>query len=162
GPKPDAVASDRAAIAEVRESLREFTLEVTNGRVVDLIDWPPRTTEPPSDEVGAAASNKANANLRGVWKLGTRPEGRVRARIEARLDSRLVARGGSQATGIPLAAVRDRPQRTPPQSRLVVGVERLPWDSIIVDLDESAREGIVAPGTSVPVSVGYNILAPDA
>ena len=47
---------------------------------------------------------------------------------------------------MPLAAVLERPQRTPPQSRLVVSVERLPWDSIVIDLGESARDGIVAPG----------------
>ena len=98
----------------------------------------------------------------GVWNLGARSEGRVRARIEAPLDSSLVVRGGAQAIGIPLAAVLERPQRTPPQSRLVVSVERLPWDSLVVDLGESARDGIVAPGAIVPVSVGYNILWPDA
>ena len=86
----------------------------------------------------------------------------MRARIEARLDSSLVMRGGDQAIGIPLAAVLERPQRTPPQSRLVVSVERLAWDSIVIDLGESARDGIVAPGATVPVSVGYNILWPEA
>ena len=63
---------------------------------------------------------------------------------------------------MPLAAVLERPQHTPPQSRLVVSVERLPWDSIVIDLGESARDGIVAPGATVPVSVGYNILWPEA
>ena len=99
---------------------------------------------------------------KGMWSLGKRGEGRVRARIEAPVDANLVVRGGDQAIGMPLAAVLERPQRTPPQSRLVVTVERLAWDSIVVDLGESARDGVVAPGAVVPVSVGYNIIWPEA
>ena len=86
----------------------------------------------------------------------------MRARIEATLDASLVVRGGDQAIGMPVAAVLERPRRTPPQSRLVVSVERLAWDSIVIDLGESARDGIVAPGATVPVSVGYNIIWPEA
>ena len=73
-----------------------------------------------------------------------------------------MVRGGDQAIGMPLAAVLERPQHTPPLSRLVVSVERLAWDSIVIDLGESARDGIVAPGANVPVSVAYNILWPEA
>src|SRR5262249_16379040 len=39
--------------------------------------------------------------------------------------------------------------------------ERLPWDSLGVDLGPSAADGIVAPGSEVPVSITYNILWPD-
>jgi hypothetical protein len=159
-PRPESGASDATATGEGGESPREFTLEVTNGRLIDLMDWPPLTSRPSADGVVASPSN-ATA-VQGAWKLGTRSEGRVRARVEAPLDSSLVVRGGAQAIGIPLAAVLERPQRTPPQSRLVVSVERLPWDSIVVDLGESGRDGIVAPGSTVPVSVGYNILWPEA
>ena len=159
---PEIGVPDPTPIAEAPESPREFTLEVTNGRVVDLMDWPPAASRASQDgSIGSQASGMA-ASPQGAWKLGTRSEGRVRARIEAPLDSNLVVRGGVQAIGIPLAAVLERPQRTPPQSRLVVSVERLAWDSIVVDLGESARDGIVAPGATVPVSVGYNILWPDA
>ena len=162
GSKPDAGAFDAAANGEDVGPRPEFTLEVTNGRIVDLMDWPPLTSRPSVDGVVASPSNGPAPTPQGVWKLGTRSEGRVRARIEAPLDSNLVVRGGAQAIGIPLAAVLERPQRTPPQSRLVVSVERLAWDSIVIDLGESARDGIVAPGATVPVSVGYNILWPDA
>jgi len=55
----------------------------------------------------------------------------------------------------------DKVQHTPPQAPLVVSVERLGWDSLIVDLGEPASEGIVAPGTTVPVSIGWNILTPE-
>jgi hypothetical protein len=57
--------------------------------------------------------------------------------------------------------VLDKVQRTPPQAPLVVSVERLSWDSLVVDLGEPAREGIVAPGTTVPISIGWNILTPE-
>ncbi len=62
---------------------------------------------------------------------------------------------------VPLAAVVDKAQHTPPQALLVVSVERLGWDSLIVDLGEPASEGIVTPGTTIPVSIGWNILTPE-
>ena len=153
---PEIGPVDASDAASRLEQQPEFTLEVTNGRVIDLIDWPTS-----SARVAAPTLQGTPPTLERAWKLGRGPEGRVRARIEASADSSLMVRGGAQAIGIPLAAVLERPQRTPPQSRLVVTVERLPWDSIVIDLGESARDGIVAPGATVPVSVGYNILWPD-
>jgi len=153
---PEAGVVNGPVVASGLEQQPEFTLEVTNGRVIDLIDWPPSGAR-----VVAPTLQATPPTLERAWKLGRGPEGRVRARIEASADSSLMVRGGAQAIGIPLAAVLERPQRTPPQSRLVVSVERLPWDSIMIDLGESARDGIVAPGATVPVSVGYNILWPD-
>ena len=153
---PEIGAVAASDVAGVLGQQPEFILEVTNGRVIDLIDWPPS-----SARVAAPTLQGTPPTLERAWKLGRGPEGRVRARIEASADSSLMVRGGAQAIGIPLAAVLERPQRTPPQSRLVVTVERLPWDSIVIDLGESARDGIVAPAANVPVSVGYNILWPD-
>ena len=150
-------------LSPMRRQLRaEFTLEVTNGRVVDLMDWPPPTSRPSADGVIASPSSGTAPTPQGVVEAGhaTRRAGSCPDRGAARFQPG--GRGGAQAIGIPLAAVLERPQRTPPQSRLVVSVERLAWDSIIVDLGESARDGIVAPGATVPVSVGYNILWPDA
>jgi hypothetical protein len=138
------------------------TLEVTNGRVVEVMDWPVANRSCAVDGGGEPRVNSPSPAPLGIWSLGKRAEGRVRARIEAHVDSSLVLRGGDQAIGMPLAAVLERPQHTPPQSRLVVTVERLPWDSIVIDLGESARDGIVAPGAVVPVSVGYNIIWPEA
>src|SRR5262249_31490682 len=43
-----------------------------------------------------------------------------------------------------------------------VAVERLPWDSLAVDLGGAASDGIVAPGAEIPVSITFNILWPDA
>ncbi len=136
----------------------EFTLAVTSGRVLDVLDWPAGNAKHGS----LARMGNLSPDPQGSWNLGTATEGRVRARIEAPIDASLVLRGGDQAIGMPLAAVLERPQRTPPQSRLVVSVERLPWDSIIIDLGDSVRDGIVAPGATVPMSVGFNIIWPEA
>ncbi len=86
----------------------------------------------------------------------------MRVRIEAPLDAGMVVRGGDQVVTLPLLAILERPQHTPPQSPLVVSVERLAWDSLAIDLGEPAHDGIVAPGTEVPVSVAFNILWPDS
>ncbi len=137
-------------------------LEITNGRVVEVIDWPPSNGSHGVDGGGSLQGSGPAPGGAGTWSLGKRAEGRVRARIEGTLDGSLVLRGGDQVIGMPLQAVLERPQHTPSQSRLVVTVERLAWDSIVVDLGESARDGIVAPGAVVPVSVGYNIIWPEA
>jgi hypothetical protein len=160
--KPDPATSRETIPSKEPATEPEFTLEVTNGRVVEVMDWPPPGVRHGFDRGGSPHANRLSPGPQGTWILGNRAEGRVRARIEAPLDSSVVLRGGDQAIGMPLAAVLERPQRTPPQSRLVVSVERLPWDSIVIDLGESARDGIVAPGATVPVSVGYNILWPEA
>ena len=70
----------------------------------------------------------------------------------------MIVRGGQQLrVTLPLLAILEKPQHTPQQSPLVVSVERLSWDSLKVDLEEPAHDGIVAPGTDLPVSVAYNI-----
>ena len=78
------------------------------------------------------------------------------------MDAKLIVRGGDQVVSVPVAAVLERPQRTPAPAPLTVAVERLAWDSLSVDLGASAGDGIVAPGAEVPVSVGFNILWPEA
>jgi hypothetical protein len=63
---------------------------------------------------------------------------------------------------VPLPAILDRPQHTPQQAPLMVSVKRLAWDPLSVDLGESASDGIVAPGSTFPVLVGYNIISPES
>ena len=70
-------------------------------------------------------------------------------------------RRGDHLVSMPVAAVLERPQHTPLLAPLIVSVERLAWDSLAVDLGESSADGIVGPGTEVPVSIGFNILWPD-
>ena len=142
---------------------QEFTLELTDGRVVEVMDWPPVSAHTRSAGVSPPITGDSGATPQDGWRLGKRSEGRVRVRLEAALDASLVLRAGDQAVGMPLAAVLERPQHhaTTVAAR-VVSVERLAWDSIHIELGESARDGIVAPGATVPLSVAYNILWPDA
>ena len=43
-----------------------------------------------------------------------------------------------------------------------MSVERLPWDSLVLELGPGAEAGVAAPSAIVPLSVKYNILWPDA
>lgn len=134
----------------------EVSVEVSAGRVIEAIAWPPRS---PREAAGSPGWGPVAG---GGWRLGDGGEGRARARIEAPLDAMLVVRRGDQAVSLPLAAVLDRPQHTPATAPMAVGVERLAWDAMEVDLGPAAGEGIVAPGAEVPVRVGLNILWPEA
>ena len=141
----------------------QFVLELSGGRVIDGLVWPRREAV----SSGGVALPEADVGMgpgpNGSWRLGKEPEGRVRVRVEAPLDSIVVIRGGDQPrVTLPLVAILEKPQHTPPQSPLMVSVERLAWDSLIVDLRDSAQDGIVAPGSDVPVSVGFNILWPES
>ena len=138
------------------ESDPAFVLEVSEGRVVEAMAWPP---EGPSD---LGRRGGSGPGPEGSWRLGTDPQGRVRARIEAPLGARLVVRGGDQVVSVPIAAVLERPHETPAPAPLTVTVERLPWDSLAVDLGRAGGDGIVAPGAEIPVSITFNILWPDA
>jgi hypothetical protein len=131
----------------------EYFLEVTQGRVVEAMAWPP---------MGSATGVATGHSSRGSWRLGVEPEGRIRARLEASIEASLIVRRGDQAVSIPIAAVLERPQHTPLQAPLIVNVERLAWDSLAVDLGEPFGDGIVAPGAEVPVSIAFNILWPDS
>ncbi len=141
----------------------DFVLALSQGRVIDAVAWPPRELR---SDAGAALSGTASGigpGPDGTWRLGKPSEGRVRVRVEAALDAGVVVRGGNQPQiTLPLLAILEKPQHTPPQSPLMVSVERLPWDSLAVDLGDPARDGIVAPGTEIPVSVGFNILWPES
>ena len=139
----------------------EVVLKTTSGRVVDAVAWP---TE--AGRVGTTALSEVPSDFGpgpgGSWRLGRERGGRVRARIEAPLDAGLVVHRGDQVVNVPLVAILEKAQHTPPQSRLVVSVERLAWDSLTVDFREPAADGIAAPGSVVPVSIGLNILWPEA
>ena len=140
-----------------------LVLELSSGRVIDAMTWPPREARSGGGQAVKQADDAPGPNPDGSWRLGKEPEGRVRVRVEVPLDGVIVVRGGDQPrVTLPLVAILEKPQHTPPQSPLMVSVERLAWDSLAVDLRDSARDGIVAPGSDVPVSVGYNILWPES
>jgi hypothetical protein len=147
--------------AESGELGCECLLELTSGRVIEVIPWPPDGLAGATGQKWLGAAKGQGPGPDGSWRLGRLGEGRVRARLETTPDGSLVVRAGDQAVSLPLTAVLEKPQRTPPQAPLVVSVERLGWDSLVVDLGEQAGDGIVAPGANVPVSIGWNIVTPE-
>src|SRR5262249_19889099 len=85
------------------EVVPELTLEVSEGRVIQALAWP-----------GGEASNPDRSysfgpDPRGGWRLGTQPEGRVRARIEAPPDASLIVRAGDQVVSVPIVTILERP-----------------------------------------------------
>jgi len=132
----------------------ELTLGVTEGVVTEVISWPP--------EASAQDAIRPSQSADGNWHLGPGGAGRVRARLEVTTGADLLVRRGENQVRIPVLAILERPQHTPSQSPMTVAVERLPWDSLIVDLGQGAEDGMVAPSVAVPVVVKYNIVAPDS
>ena len=140
----------------------EFVLELTEGRVVDLVEWPParlwsRTVVPVS-----SAASTPRPGPKGSWRMRTKREGRVRAQLESSLNASLVFRrwySGNQHTA---RSDSGAAAAHAAQSPLNVSVERLPWDSLVIDLGAAGGDGIVAPGAAVPVSIAFNILWPDS
>jgi hypothetical protein len=148
--------------AEGGDSNQECYLELTHGRVLEVVPWP---NDAPARALSQRSLEMAQGQgpaPNGSWRLGRQIQGRVRARLETTPEGSLVVRAGDQAVSVPLAAVMDKVQHTPPQAPLVVSVERLGWDSLLVELGDSAGEGIVAPGATIPVSIGWNILTPES
>ena len=134
-------------------SAPELTLGMTEGVVTEVVSWPPESSAQGTIRPGQSAD--------GNWQLGPSGAGRVRARLEASAGADLLVRRGENLVRIPVLAILERPQHTPPQSPLTVSVERLPWDSLIVDLGQGAEDGMVAPSVVVPVVVKYNIVSPE-
>ncbi len=130
-----------------------ISLELSEGRVVEAMPWPSGETGSPPGWGPADG---------GSWRLGVGAEGRIRARIEAPVDANLIVRGGDQVVSVPVAALLDRPQRTPGALDVDGGggttglgyVERGPGGI--------GRLGDRGAGAEVPVSVGFNILWPEA
>ena len=109
-----------------------LVLELTEGRVIEAMAWP------------AGSPDGAERRPDGGWRLGSGRTGRARARIEAPTGASLVLRAGGQEVRVPIVAVLEGPQRTPPQAGVEIGVERLPWDALAVRMLEG--DGTVAPG----------------
>ena len=122
-------------------------LELTEGQVLEALTWP-----------GGARVGQRCPDGNG-WRLGVGRMGRVRVRVEAPTGASLLFRSGDQVVRVPILAVLEGPQRTPTSSPLEIGVERLPWDALTVGL--GSGDGMVAPGATVPVAIGFNILTPE-
>jgi len=89
-------------------------LEITEGRVLEAITWPPSPQGRLAELTGWGPAEG------GGWRLGDAAEGRVRARIETSLDAKLIVRRGDQVVSLPVAAVLERPQRTPSTAPMTV------------------------------------------
>lgn len=121
-------------------------LELSEGQVVGATAWP---------ETARGAPVRRG---RG-WHLGSGVSGRVRARLEAPLGASLLLRAGGQAVRLPLLSLLDGPQRLAAQGGLEIAVERLAWDPIVVRA--KGGDGTAAPGESVALEVGFNVLTPE-
>ncbi len=146
-----AAAADAQAPA-LEPPSQDVLLEVVDGRVVEGVAWP-------WDGASKSAPGPAAA---GVWRLGSEASGRVRLRIEAGVNSTLIVRRGAASVPIAVAAILEEPQSAPAASGLGLTVRRLPWDALAVDFGAGAELGIVAPGATVPVTIGYNVIQLDA
>jgi hypothetical protein len=123
-------------------------LEVPGGRALEAISWPPgRASEP--ERLGD-----------GAYRLGAARAGRARVRVETQPGATIVVRTGRYATAFPVSGLIEAPQRSADGAPVAVSVRRLPWDMLEVHLDDGPDgRGTVAPGSSTPVKVGFNVLA---
>lgn len=131
-------------------------VELTDGSVVEAVAWPPASDPSSSGKSGPARTEA------GAWRLGKGASGRVRMRIETGLGGEIVVSRGEAVSRTPVADVLDQIPGAPAPAALIVTIERLPWDALMIDFGPGAEDGTTAPGAVVPVTVGYNILQPDA
>ncbi len=148
---PAAGANAQPAGAE--RSPSEVVVSVSEGQVIEAVAWP---------TASRAAGNSPRQAEDGSWTLGSTDAGRIRARVEAAAGADLIVRRGDNVVRIPVLAIVDRPQRTPPHAPLVIGVERLPWDLLLAHLGPGAEHGMVQPSTAVQLFLQYNIITPEA
>ena len=87
---------------EENENVSDVLLELTEGRVVEAIAWPP-------EESGEGSRlSSMGPGEEGSWRLGMAREGRVRARLESPLEASLMVRRGDQVVRVPVAAMLER------------------------------------------------------
>ena len=130
-------------------------LSVSEGRILGVIEAPD-----PGDPIGAPGVERLRANAQGSWQVaeGRTRSGRVRIRVEAPLGATLNVEGAGQIVPFTLAGFIDGPQRSAPPARIELSVERLSWDTIEVGEE---GDGLVAPGSAIPLTIGLNVLSTD-
>ena len=124
----------------------EVGLELTEGRIVEAVAVPLDRSEGPPP-----------IQLANAWRLGVGSRGTVRVRVEAPVGASLLVKARGAATRFPIAELLAGPRQTGPTSPLKIRVERVGWDALEVHLAEG--DGVVAPGSIVPMTLGFNILA---
>lgn len=127
-------------------------LDVPGGRVLGAIAW--RADSLGGDEIPSQG---------GTCRLGVARRGTVRVRVEASSSGTIVIRAGGQATAFSLGRLMETAQKTGPTAPVAVQVTRLGWDVLEVELapvrdGERTSDGVVAPESTVPVRVGFNVL----
>jgi hypothetical protein len=127
----------------------EVALEVPGGRVLGVV------ARPASGETAGPDTTRE-----GVCRLGTGRAGKARARVEVPVGANLLVRAGGQVVQFPVLNLLDGPLQTAPPAAVSVTVRRLPWDALEVSLP--GGDGTAAPGATVPVSLAFNILTPEA
>ena len=123
-------------------------LSVSEGRIVEV-------------RAGPGSSIPAQSRSNGSWLAGSGAKCRARVRVEAPLGAELAVRVAGQSFRASLATLLEGPQRTVNRSGVEIGVERLAWDSIEVTPGDVQVDGTAEPGSTVPLSVAFNVLTPE-
>jgi len=128
-------------------------LELSEGRILGAIPWPANS---------GAEAPRPGPKPGAPWRLGPGRAGRTRVRVEAPPGATLIVHAGGQVVRFPIAAILDGPQQQVPASGGPrIAVERPAWDALEVRLGDGEADGTVAPGATVPVTVGFNVLTPE-
>ncbi len=150
---------ESASISADLPEAPEISLETTEGQILDVEAWPNGDESRKAAKTGQTSEHKQAGP---IWKLGKSRKGRIRARIETTPAANLILRRGDQRVTVPVTAILERPQRTPESMALSVSVQRLPWDSLFVDMAGEGEDGILAPGSKAHVTVGLNLIWPES
>lgn len=138
--------------SELEPPRQDVTLEIVDGRVIEAVAWP-WDAEP---ESGGPSPTPA-----GAWRLGSEANGRVRMRLQVGPNAALAVHRGDQVVQASVAAILEGASPSPAPG-LNLTIRRLPWDALAVDFGPGADRGVAAPGSTIPVTIGYDILQADA
>ena len=140
-------AADLPKLPGAKESGDEVRAELSDGgKIVGVVGL--EGTEPGS-------------RGEGTWCLGPRRSGRVRLRVESSLAGSLLVRAGGTTTRFQLVELIDGPRRTAPPAVVELNVARVAWDTIELEPAAAIKGGVVAPGATLPWTLGFNVLAPE-
>ena len=136
--------------AQGARALPAVELVVSDGQIVEAVLWP-------DDPAWRVVLDAGTARV----PLGQGQTGKVRARVEAPIGATLQLHFGDHVVKFPLNALLDGPLRLAQAGMVEVEASRVGWDSLEVRLGDNAFDGTLAPGSSVPLMIGTNILTPE-
>ena len=82
-PANDVALLEGAAEGGAARADRDLVLELSEGRVLDAVPWPPEERRTDVNSMAAPDDLSRGPGPNGSWRLGNEPRGRVRVRIEA-------------------------------------------------------------------------------